>query len=211
MGFSGWYDETILPRLIWLGCGCNAVGGLRTAVVPLARGRVFEIGCGGGFNQQYYDRNLVTGFAGIDPNPTLLADAKERARANGWDAEIRAGQGEAIPFADGSFDSVVCTFTLCSVGDHARTVSELRRILKPGGRLIYLEHARAPDPGPARWQRRIEPVWKRLAGNCHLTREVGGAFLRAGLEVEPLGQAYFDKAPRWAGWMEWGTARRPGV
>ncbi len=211
MGMASWYDETVLPRLISLGCGCPGVSELRREVVPLARGRVFEIGCGGGFNQAFYDKRRVTGFAGIDPNIALLEKTRQQARANGWETEIREGRGEAIPFADGSFDSVVCTFTLCSVQDQAQTVRELRRVLRPGGRLIYLEHGRAPDPGPARWQRRIEPVWKRLAGNCHLTREIGSAFLRAGLEIEPLGQSYFDHAPRWAGWMEWGTARRPGI
>ncbi len=211
MGLAGWYDETVLPRLISLGCGCPAISALRGEVVPLASGRVLEIGCGGGFNQSWYDRDRVTGFAGIDPNALLLEKSRQQARAKGWEAEVREGRGEAIPFADGSFDSVVCTFTLCSVEDQAQVVREMRRVLRPGGRLIYLEHGRAPDPGPARWQRRIEPVWRRLAGNCHLTREVGGAFLRAGLEVEPLGQAYFKQAPRWAGWMEWGTARRPGI
>ena len=208
MGLGEWYDAAVLPRVISLGCGSDDIGALRRQVVPLASGAVFELGCGGGFNQRYYDRGAVTSFSGIDPNARLLAQARARAEACGWPTDIREGKGEAIAFHDGAFDTVVCTYTLCSVEDSAQVLSEMRRVLKPGGRLLFLEHGRAPDAGPARWQRRIEPLWKHLAGNCHLTREVSPSIRRAGFEIDPIGQAYFDKAPRWAGWMEWGVARR---
>lgn len=211
MGLAAWYDRVILPKVISLGCSSEDVDELRREVVPLAKGAVFELGCGGGFNQQHYNAEAVTSFSGIDPNSSLLESARERAREKGWEADIREGVGEAIPFGDGAFDTVVCTYTLCSVDDTDRVLSEMRRVLKPGGRLLFLEHGKAPDPGPAKWQRRIEPVWKHLAGNCHLTREVGVSIRKAGFEIEPIGQTYMDKAPRWAGWMEWGVARRAGV
>ena len=211
MGIGAWYDAHVLPRVIAMGCSSDDVAQLRREVVPLARGAVFELGCGGGYNQQLYDPAQITSFAGIDPNATLLETARARVQATGLPADIRSGVGENIPFADGTFDTVVCTYTLCSVDDQARVLAELRRVLKPGGRLLYLEHGRAPDAGVVRWQRRIEPVWKNLAGNCHLTREIGAAIRGAGFEVEPIGQEYFAKAPRWAGWMEWGTARRAGA
>jgi len=211
MGIRSWYEETILPKMITAACGQEEIAQLRAKVVPLAEGRVFELGCGGGLNQIHYDRERVTAFAGIDPSAALLEGARARAKEQGWDADIRQGKGEDIPFADSAFDTVVCTYTLCSVGDHARVMAEMRRVLKPGGRLLFLEHGKAPDRGPAKWQRRIEPVWKRAMGNCHLTREIGSALRGAGFEVEPLGQEYFPKMPRWAGWMEWGTARRAGV
>ncbi len=211
MGFGKWYDETILPKVVSLGCGSEDMDELRKQVVPLAKGAVFELGCGGGFNQRHYDAHAITSFAGLDPNGRLLEEARKRARDKGWQADIREGKGEDIPFGDGAFDTVVCTYTLCSVDDPDRVLSELRRVLKPGGRLIFLEHGKAPDRGPAKWQRRIEPVWKHLAGNCHLTREIGGSIRAAGFEIEPIGQTYFEKAPRWAGWMEWGVARRAGV
>jgi SAM-dependent methyltransferase len=133
------------------------------------------------------------------------------ARAKGWETDIRHGVGEDIPFQDGSFDTVVCTYTLCSVADQPRAIAEMRRILRPGGQLLFLEHGRAPDSGPRKWQRRIEPVWKRLAGNCHLTRQVGAALRGGGFADEPLGQCYLPGAPRWAGWMEWGVGRKAGV
>ncbi|TIX49969.1 class I SAM-dependent methyltransferase [Alteraurantiacibacter aquimixticola] len=211
MGLRNWYDETILPKIVAAGCSSPEVSELRAHVVPLAQGKVFEIGCGGGYNQALYKKDAITQFAGIDPNASLLDTSRKRAEAQGWEADIRQGVGEAIPFPDGSFDTVVCTYTLCSVDDQAKVLSELRRILKPGGRLLYLEHGKAPDPGPAKWQRRIEPVWKKLMGNCHLTREIGAAIRPAGFEVEPIGQEYFEKAPKWAGWIEWGVARKVGA
>ncbi|MFB0611556.1 class I SAM-dependent methyltransferase [Aurantiacibacter poecillastricola] len=211
MGIARWYDETILPKVISLGCGSPEVDELRREVVPLAQGAVFELGCGGGFNQQHYDTLAVTSYAGIDPNGRLLEAARKRARDRGWEVDIREGRGEDLPFPDSAFDTIVCTYTLCSVDDPARVLSEMRRVLKPGGRILFLEHGKAPDSGPARWQQRIEPVWKHIAGNCRLTREVSGTIRKAGFEIEPIGQGYFEKAPKWAGWMEWGAAKHLGA
>ncbi len=208
MGLGQWYEEHIVPRFIQCACSAPGIMKLREQVVPLATGAVFEIGCGGGINQQFYDCAKVTSFSGMDPSVKGLDYARAAAAEKGWAADIRPGFGEAIPFADDSFDSVVCTFTLCSVSDQAQTLRELRRILKPGGKLLYAEHGRAPDAGVRKWQNRIEPVWKRLAGGCHLTRPVNGAVDQAGFAVHSLGQRYTPKVPRWAGWMEWGEAIR---
>jgi ubiquinone/menaquinone biosynthesis C-methylase UbiE len=211
MGLRGWYDRAVMPRLITCACGQKEIDHLRSCVVPEAQGKVLEIGCGGGLNQRHYVQSKVTQFAGIDPNKTLREDARARASARGWQADIRDGVAEAIPFPDAHFDTVVCTYTLCSVDDHAKAISEMRRVLKPDGRLLFLEHGRAPDAGPAAWQRRIEPVWKHLAGNCHLTRPIGSALRGAGFAVEPAGQGYLPKTPRFLGWMEWGAARKAGA
>jgi len=210
MGFGRWYDQTIVPKIVRMGCGDERIAQLRAGVIPLASGKVFELGVGGGMNQPFYDPARVTGFAAVDPSPALLEDARKAAREKGWEADIREGKGEAIPFGDGSFDTVVCTYTLCSVGDQAQVLKEMRRILKPGGRLLFLEHGRAPDVGVVTWQRRIEPVWKRLAGNCHLTREVAGAVRDQGFTMEQMASKYMDKMPRWAGFMEWGVAVKAG-
>jgi SAM-dependent methyltransferase len=210
MGFRRWYEETILPKIIKCACNDPKIQELRGEVVPLARGRVFELGCGGGLNQPFYDAEKVTGFAAIDPGHALLDAARAAARARGWDADIREGVGEAIPFGDEGFDSVVCTYTLCSVADQAQVLKEMRRILKPGGTLLFLEHGRSPDPGPARLQRWIEPLWKNLMGNCHLTREVAPAVSEHGFAIERAERKYMEKMPRWAGFMEWGVAVRGG-
>ncbi len=213
MGFfdaGGWYDAHVMPRLIGCACSTGQVMKRRSQIVPLAQGDVFELGCGGGLNQQFYDAERVTSLAGIDPNEKLLAAARAASEERGFPADFRKGMGEAIPFPDSAFDTVVCTFTLCSVQDPKAVLSEMHRILRPGGQVLFLEHGRAPDADVAKWQDRIEPVWKPLAGGCHLTRPIGAAFRGAGFEVEPLGQGYLPKAPKFAMWNEWGLARKAG-
>jgi ubiquinone/menaquinone biosynthesis C-methylase UbiE len=208
MGLKNWYEANIMPRLISCACSQGQVMKRRSAVVPLAYGDVFELGCGGGINHTFYDAGAITSYAGIDPHEGLLDAARDAARAKGWVADIRAGRGEAIPFADASFDCTVCTFTLCSVDDPKAVMHEMRRVLRPGGTLLFLEHGRAPDAPVRRWQERIEPVWKRLAGGCHLTRPITSALAGAGFAAEQLGEGYTPQAPRFAGWMEWGIARK---
>lgn len=210
MGFARWYDEHVVPRLIRCACSSPAIAALREKVVPLAAGKVFEIGCGGGINQAFYDAAKVSSYAGMDPSAKGLEFTREAVAKKGWAADVRQGFGEAIPFGDNEFDTVVCTFTLCSVHDQAQTLKELRRILKPGGRLLYAEHGRAPDRGVQKWQDRIEPAWKRIAGGCHLTRPVTAAIAAAGFETHEAGERYVPKTPRWAGWMEWGEAVKRG-
>ncbi|WP_338465880.1 class I SAM-dependent methyltransferase [Novosphingobium sp. ZN18A2] len=210
MGLKTWYDDHIVPRLITCACCTPAIMDLREKVIPLASGNVFELGCGGGINQRFYDRRKVSAFSGIDPTRKLLDYAQEQARKKGWDADIREGKGEAIPFGDDTFDTVVCTYTLCSVDDPVRVLSEMRRILKSGGQFLFLEHGLSPDHRVEKWQRRIEPVWKRLAGGCHLTRSVGGAVIDGGFVLEDHECTYAPKAPKWAGWMEWGVGRKSG-
>jgi len=119
---------------------------------------------------------------------------------------VEDGVAEALPFEDHAFDSVVCTFTLCSVHSPLVALHEARRVLKPGGRLFFCEHGLAPDAGVARWQGRIEPIWKRLAGGCHLTRPVISTITEGGFAVEHSGSMYLPSTPRIAGWSEWGVA-----
>jgi ubiquinone/menaquinone biosynthesis C-methylase UbiE len=210
MGFGNWWDQTVVPRIVKFGCANEDMMVLRRDVVPQAQGRVFELGCGGGINQQLYDPARVTSFTGLDPSGKLLDYAREAAAKKGWQADIRQGYGEAIPFADDSFDTVVCTFTMCSVNDQARALSELRRVLKPGGTFLYAEHGRAPDAKIARRQERIDPLWKRVFGNCHLSRPVTSAIERAGFAATPVGQRYMKDKPSIVGWLEWGVAVKAG-
>lgn len=209
MGFGNWWDQTVVPRIIKLGCATEDIMALRRDVVPQAQGAVFELGCGGGINQRLYDAGRVTSFAGLDPSGKGLDYAREAAAKKGWQADIRQGFGEAIPFDDESFDTVVCTFTLCSVDDQARTLSELRRVLRPGGTFLYAEHGRSPDAKIARRQERIDPLWKKVFGGCHLSRPVTSAIEAAGFTAAPVGQRYMKDKPSMAGWLEWGVAVKP--
>ena len=204
---SNWWDRHIVPRLIKCACSQGQVMKVRSKVVPLAAGEVLELGCGGGINMEFYDPARVTRLAGIDPSPKLLEMTRAAAAARGMAADIQGGVGEAMPFADASFDTVVTTFTLCSVADQGAVLAEIRRVLRPGGTALFLEHGAAPDAGVAKWQRRIEPLWKRIGGNCHLTRPISDAYHRSGFAVAPLGQGYMPKSPRPMAWVEYGTAR----
>ena len=204
---ASWWERHGVPRLIKCACSQGQIMKVRSKVVPHASGDVLELGCGGGINMEFYDPARVTSFTGLDPSPELLAMSRAAAQARGMDADIQGGFGEAMPFDDARFDTVVTTFTLCSVADQAAVLAEIRRVLKPGGTALFLEHGAAPDAEVAKWQRRIEPVWKRIGGNCHLTRPISGAYEQAGFAVDRQAAAYIPKTPRPFGWYEYGTAR----
>ena len=203
---ASFYDRHILPRLLNCTCSSKPVMKQRAKVVPYAQGRVLELGIGGGLNLRFYDPDMVTGVFGVDPSPEMRERAKDAQRPDHLPVEVRDGTAEALPFDDASFDSIVCTFTLCSVHDPAKALSEARRVLKPGGRLLFCEHGLAPDLPIAKWQRRIEPVWKKIAGGCHLTRPVALNLERAGFALDRLDSMYLPGTPRFAGWVEWGQA-----
>ncbi|MBD3732599.1 MAG: class I SAM-dependent methyltransferase [Sphingopyxis sp.] len=204
---NSWWERHGVPRLIKCACSQGQIMKARSKVVPHAQGDVLELGCGGGINMEFYEPARVTSFTGLDPSPELLAMSRAAAAARGMIADIQGGVGEAMPFESGRFDTVVTTFTLCSVADQAAVLGEIRRVLKPGGTALFLEHGGAPDAGVAKWQRRIEPVWKRIGGNCHLTRPISQAYEKAGFSVDRQGAAYMPKTPRPFGWVEYGAAR----
>ncbi|MEH6714662.1 class I SAM-dependent methyltransferase [Parasphingorhabdus flavimaris] len=201
------WEKYAVPKLIRAACSQPAVMKDRSKIVPRAEGEVLELGCGGGINLQFYDRSKVTSLTGLDPSAELLDYTRKEAGDRGFKMTIDAGIGEAMPYADGSFDTVLTTFTLCSVQDGKQVLSEMRRVLKPGGKILFLEHGRAPDKGPEKWQRRIEPVWKHIAGGCHLHRPVSTLIEANGYHLVENGGHYAPKTPRWLGWMEFGEAR----
>lgn len=203
---TSFYDRHIMPRLIGCACASRPIMRQRAKVVPMAEGRVLELGIGGGLNLASYDPARVASVTGVDPSAELRARAAAAPRPEGLAVEVLEGTAEALPFEASSFDCVVCTFTLCSVHAPAAALAEARRVLKPGGRLLFCEHGLAPDPGVARWQGRVEPVWKAIAGGCHLTRPVGGAITAAGFRLVSLQSMYLPKTPRILGWNEWGAA-----
>ena len=207
---ASWWERHGVPRLIKCACSQGQIMKVRSKVVPLARGHVLELGCGGGINMEFYRPAQIESFSGLDPSPELLAMSHAAAAERGIDADIRSGVGEAMPFESARFDTVVTTFTLCSVTDQAAVLAEIRRVLKPGGTALFVEHGAAPDAGVAKWQRRIEPLWKRIGGNCHLTRLIGDAYEKAGFAVDRQGAAYMPKTPRPFGWVEYGVARSAG-
>ena len=196
----------MVPKLIGCACAQPQIMKARSRIVPRAEGDVLELGCGGGINMAFYDPARLKSYSGVDPSAGLLDRSREAAQAIGIEADIRGGVGEAIPFASQSFDTVLCTFTLCSVDDQMQVLSEMRRVLRPGGKILFLEHGSAPDEGVRKWQRRIEPVWRRIGGNCHLTRPITAAYEQAGFRVAGGDKGYMPKSPRPFSWIEWGEA-----
>jgi ubiquinone/menaquinone biosynthesis C-methylase UbiE len=202
----GLYGRYVLPRLIETACSQKPLMELRSRYVPGARGRVLEIGIGSGHNLRFYG-NEVTSVTGIDPAPELTVRARERARTLHCEVYVIEQSGETIPTEDAFFDTVVCTWTLCSIPNVYRALDEMRRVLTPDGRLIFIEHGRAPDPRVARWQERIEPLWKKIGGGCHLSRPVSQLIEDAGFQITEL-QTGHVPGPKVASFMYHGIAVR---
>lgn len=202
----GWYSRYVLPKLIDAACGQKAFTELRAQYVPQARGDVLEIGIGSGLNLQHYSPE-VSSITGIDPAAELTQTARERAQNAGQNVTILGLSGEAIPSEDARFDSIVCTWTLCSIPNVYTALREMHRVLKPGGKLYYVEHGRSPDPQVARWQRRIEPLWKVIGGGCHLTRKPDELINDAGFECLETHNLYLP-GPRFATYNTKGIAAK---
>jgi ubiquinone/menaquinone biosynthesis C-methylase UbiE len=203
----GFYARHIGPRLIRCVCSMEDVRQEREKIVPLATGVVLEIGIGPGLNLAFYDPAKVERVIGVDPNESFLRLGRENACRCAIPLEIICAPAEALPLGDDSIDTAVVTFTLCSVDDPLRALSEIRRVLKPEGRVLFLEHGLADDPGVARWQRRLNPFWRPLAVGCNLTRPVRDLFARGGFRVEEVEDYYAPHAPRPIGFQSRGVAR----
>jgi len=199
------YDRYLMPALIDLCCGLKPIQAQRAALIPRARGDVLEIGIGTGRNLPFYDGAKLTSLQGLDPATQMNAKARGRADAAGLAVELITLSAEAIPAPDARYDTVVCTFTLCTIPDPIAALHEMRRVLKPDGQLLFCEHGRAPETSVQQWQDRLTPWWKPVAGGCHLNRDVP-ELLRAGgfkaIEIE----AHYLKGPKPWVWVTQGVA-----
>ena len=200
------YDRYVVPWLLNCVCSASPIAHQRAKVVPGARGRVLELGMGSGLNLPFYDPAKVSLVQAVEPSKEARRRAMAAAALSGLKVELIDGRAEALPYEAAAFDTVICTFPLCSVQNPAAALAEARRVLKPEGRLLFCEHGLAPDEGVVKWQRRIEPVWKAIAGGCHLTRPVASSIGAAGFRVETCETMYLPGTPHWAGWNEWGSA-----
>jgi ubiquinone/menaquinone biosynthesis C-methylase UbiE len=199
------YRDHILPHLINLAMRQRNLAAYRSRVVPGAEGRVLEIGVGSGLNLPFYSQKAEH-VVGLDPSPQLLSMARQAARASSAPVEFIEGSAEAIPLERGSIDTVVTTWTLCSVPNATHALNEMRRVLKPGGRLLFVEHGRADDPGVRRWQDFLTPAWKRLGGGCHLNRAIGTLIESGGFQFDRLETGYM-RGPKPMTFMYEGSAR----
>lgn len=201
----GFYADHILPHLINLAMRNRDLAAYRGRVVPAAAGRVLEIGIGSGLNLPFYSA-AAGQVIGLDPSPRLLAMAQRAARSGARSIELVEGSAEAIPLDGASVDTVVTTWTLCSIPDAARALGEMRRVLRPGGRLLFVEHGRAPDAQVVWWQDRLTPLWKRAAGGCHLNRAIATLIEGAGFRLDRCAGGYM-RGPKPMTFMCEGSAR----
>jgi len=201
----GLYEKYILPKVLHFACGMEPMMRQREKVVPQAEGHVLEVGIGSGLNLSYYEASRVTKVTGLDPSVEMSQMAQQAAGDAPVDVEFLNLPGDEIPLDDHSVDSIVVTYTLCTIPDAGAALSQMRRVLKPGGRMLVCEHGAAPDARVKRWQDRMDPLWGRLAGGCHLNRAIPDIIQDAGFAIERLETMYL------AGWKPasfnyWGTA-----
>jgi SAM-dependent methyltransferase len=197
------YSERILPRLIQLSMNQEQFEPYRRRVTGGARGRVLEIGVGSGLNLPLYPSG--TKVVGLDPSPTLLSMARSVAGDRSPSIELIEGSAESIPLPDHSMDTVVTTWTMCSIPDLRTALAEVRRVLKADGRLLFAEHGLSTDANVVRWQNRLTPIWKRVGGGCHLNRPIDALIAAAGFRITELNTGYM-KGPRPLTFMYQGEA-----
>jgi ubiquinone/menaquinone biosynthesis C-methylase UbiE len=204
----GLYGEQVLPRIINVACGMKVTDPLRARVCDGLAGDVVEIGFGSGLNVPFYPPT-VTRVAAVEPADVGWKLAQGRLKATGVDVQRSGLDGQSLPFADDSFDAALSTWTMCTIPDITTALGELRRVLKPGATLHFVEHGLAPDEQVRRWQHRFEPVQKRLFGGCHLTRPIADLLRTAGFTITELDVFYEDGAPKIMGADSLGTAVSP--
>lgn len=200
----GFYDKWIFPRLVDVAMRNREATRYRLMIVPQATGRTLEIGVGSGLNLPFYGSGVETLYA-LDPSEELLAMAQEKARDAAVPVSFLSHSGEAIPLEADSIDTVVMTWTLCSIPDPIKALSEVRRVLKPEGKLLFVEHGLAPDARVQRWQNRLNRPWNRLSGGCNINRKMDTVIQSAGFRITELDKQYAE-GPRIMSFMYCGRA-----
>ncbi len=199
------YDRYILPCCLDKACAIGPITKQREKVVPFARGIVVEIGIGSGLNLPHYNAQTVTKIIGVDPDEHIWKRSKARRKACPIEIERIGLSGEDLPLDSASADTVLVTYSLCTIPDPVKALREMARVLKPGGQILFTEHGKAPDASVHKWQNRIDPFWSRIAGGCHSGRDIPALFSQAGLTLTTLEQMYIP-GPRVLSYNYWGAA-----
>jgi ubiquinone/menaquinone biosynthesis C-methylase UbiE len=202
------YEERILPRIVDKACSAGQVMKLRSRIVPLAEGVVLEVGMGSGLNLELYDPAKVSLVYGLEPSEGMRKVAAPKLAASRVAVEWLGLPGEQIPLADRSVDTVLLTFTLCTIPDARAALAQMRRVLRPSGELLFLEHGESPDAGVRSWQRRLNPGWKKIAGGCNLDRAMPRLIEEAGFDISEVESFYVPKIMKIAGYVYLGRARK---
>jgi ubiquinone/menaquinone biosynthesis C-methylase UbiE len=202
------YEEYCLPHFIHCACSLNSIQLQREKVVPFAEGRVLEIGMGSGLNIPFYDPEKVDFVWGLEPSQGMRKKARKNLGRAPFEVRLLDLPGEEIPLDDDSVDTVLLTYTLCTIPDWHNALQQMRRVLKPGGKLVFCEHGQAPDERIRKWQARVNPLWKKVAGGCHLNRPIPDYIEEGGFTIQTLDSGYLPSGPKIAGFNYWGIARQ---
>ena len=202
----GIYERYILPRFINLACGTGVFRYQRAKLVTMARGVVLDVGAGSGHNFPYFDPTRVEKLYALEPSEGMRKLARKRAQSLQFPLEWLDLPGEQIPLDDASVDTVVLTFTLCTIPDWQAALAQIKRVLKPDGKLLFCEHGLAPEPNVQRWQNKINSSWKKCAGGCNLNRPIIDYLREAGFTIQEMNTGYLPKTPRIAGFVTSGIA-----
>lgn len=201
----GFYENHCLPHLLNCACGLKAFRRQRQLVVPQARGRVLEVGFGSGLNLPFYSAAQVEFVWALEPSAAMRSRARSNLSRSPLEVRWLDLPSEQVPLEDNSADTVLLTYTLCTIPDWHRALGEMRRVLRPGGALIFSEHGRAPDAGVRKWQHRLNPIWRRAFGGCNLNRPIPALIADSGFAIQSMDSAYI-MSPRFAGFNYWGSA-----
>ena len=201
------YDKYILPRMLNCACSSKPMVYQRQKIVPLAEGDVLEVGIGSGLNLPFYDKSKVNKIWGLDPSKELNRMASKVAAEENLEIDFLISGAEHIPLPDDHVDTILITYTMCTIPEVEQANEEMKRVLKPGGKMIFCEHGKAPDPNIHKWQNRINPLWKKIAGGCNLNRDIPALIKTSGFKLENLETMYLPSTPKIAGYNYWGYAK----
>lgn len=204
----GLYKKYILPKVLNCTCGSKPINYQRAKIVPLAEGVVLDIGIGSGLNIPFYNKSKIKYLYGLDPSKELIEMAKPLANLNQIEIEFLECGAENIPLLDNSIDTVLITYTMCTIQDVILSNSEIKRVLKDNGKLLFCEHGLAPDKNIAKWQKRINPIWNKIAGGCNLNRNIPDIITSSGFKISSIEEMYLPNTPKFAGYNYWGVARK---
>lgn len=200
------YEKYVLPCCLNAACGTKPIRHQRKKVVPQAEGRVLEVGMGSGLNIPFYDASKIEFVWGLEPSDGMRKKAASNIATAPFEVKWLDLPGEEIPLDDDSVDTVLLTYTLCTIPGWEQALDQMKRVLKPDGKLVFCEHGEAPDASVRKWQERINPVWKKLAGGCNLNRPIPKLITERGFKIETMDTQYLPSTPKFGGFNYWGHA-----
>jgi ubiquinone/menaquinone biosynthesis C-methylase UbiE len=200
------YEKYILPRFLNCACASEPITYQRKKVVPLAEGKILEVGIGSGLNLPFYNKSKIIEIWGIDPSEELNAMAKRVAAEENINVKFITSSAEDIPFPNNYFDTVLITYTMCTIPSVLKANEEMRRVLKSGGKMIFCEHGASPDESIKKWQKRLNSIWGKIAGGCNINRDIPMLIKSSGFKIVMMDEMYLPKTPKIAGYNYWGYA-----